>query len=257
MATRRKSIHSNASARLNFRPSLSEASRGETKEIRYGKCNIRGDQFNTKQTCLKAGYLWNGFDISGHSFILIYGSLVFIEETRSMLNWDSIKDYIRLEDHYRNTRDTSPSTNPLRTLNEEQFKCLQLNYDKFTPYIRGLFIVITVFQILWDIMLITTMLYFHVMIEKFIGGACAILTWFFTYRFWYSQASLIPLLPGDGLFKYMKGKPVTTVIPGRKRSASFVGEHTQLPKFMGMPLHGLKTESGNTPNTAQPEDMYR
>lgn len=226
-------------------------------EIRYGKCSVRGEQFNTKQLCLKAGYVWNGFDISGHSFILIYGSLLFIEETRSMVNWDSIKEHIRMEEHYRSTADTTPNNNPLRALNDSQFKYLRTNYDKFTPYIRGNFIIITLFQILWDVMLVTTILYFHVMIEKFIGGICAILTWFFTYKFWYNQPKILPRMPGDGLFKYMKNKQITSSNHlSRKRSFTTQTEHTQLPKFMGMPLGGLRTESGSSPNT-QKEEMYR
>jgi hypothetical protein len=38
--------------------------------------------YETKRGCLKAGHFWNGFDISGHVFILIYSSLVLIEEAR-------------------------------------------------------------------------------------------------------------------------------------------------------------------------------
>ncbi|KAF7268974.1 hypothetical protein GWI33_017958 [Rhynchophorus ferrugineus] len=70
-----------------------------------------------------------------------------------MINWDSIKEFLRLEEHNRIIKDTAQSTNPLRHLTEIQFKMLQLNYEKYTPYIRGLFILITLFQILWDVML--------------------------------------------------------------------------------------------------------
>ena len=49
-------------------------------ENAYGRCNMKG--YETKRGCLKAGHFWNGFDISGHVFILIYSSLVLIEEAR-------------------------------------------------------------------------------------------------------------------------------------------------------------------------------
>lgn len=201
-------------------------------ENRYGRCSVKGERFKTRQNCLKAGYLWNGFDISGHSFILIYGSLVLIEETKSIINWDSIKEHIRLEEHYRSTKDTTLKTNPLRLLTDAQFKYLQNNYEKLTPYIRGLFIVITIFQVLWDVMLISTMLYFHVMIEKFTGGVCAILTWYLTYRFWYNQTNLLPKMPGDGLFKYIKIKNINSSVSfSRKRTGSLINDNVLGPKF--------------------------
>ncbi|KAK5642112.1 hypothetical protein RI129_008279 [Pyrocoelia pectoralis] len=222
-------------------------------EFRYGRCTVRGENLRSRQSCLKAGHLWNGFDISGHSFILIYGSLVFIEETKSILSWDSIKEHIRLEEHYRLTKDLNLNTNPLRLLSDTQLKLLQINYAKLTPYIRGLFVIITLFQVLWDVMLISTMLYFHVMIEKFVGGVCAILTWYFTYRYWYCQTKFLPRMPGDGLFRYIKPKSSTS-LSGRKR-ASVISDN-QLPRFMGMPLYGLKTDNGNVSNV-QTDDSSR
>ncbi|KAB0791486.1 hypothetical protein PPYR_03286 [Photinus pyralis] len=221
-------------------------------EVRYGRCTARGEQLRWRQSCLKAGHVWNGFDISGHSFILIYGSLILIEEAKSILSWDSIKEHIRLEDHYRTTKDTNINMNPLRSLSDVQLRVLQINYEKFTPYIRGLFVVMTLFQLLWDIMLISTMLYFHKMIEKFVGGACAILTWYFTYRFWYSQTRILPRLPGDGLFRYIKLKSTASAL-GRKRSSVICGD---VPRFMGMPLYGLRTDNGNLSNV-QTDDLNR
>lgn len=201
-------------------------------EATYGKCSIKGPSYSTKQNCLKGGHYWNGFDISGHSFILIYGSLVLIEETRSMVNWDSIKEHLRLEEHYRTTKEGSASENPLRTLTDDQLKTLQMSYEKYTPYIRSLFIVITMFQILWDVMLVSTMLYYHIMIEKFIGGSAAICTWFFTYRAWYEHPKILPKLPGEGIFKYNKK---TTIPLVRRRTNSLV--NGSQPMFMGRPIY--------------------
>lgn len=212
-------------------------------EAAYGKCNVKGEQFNTKKACLQGGHFWNGFDLSGHSFILIYGSLLLIEETRSMISWDSIKEYIRLEDHYRSSRDTSHNTNPLRSLSDEHFKVLQESYEKFTPYIRGIFIAITVFQVLWDVMLVCTMLYYHIMIEKFLGGAIAILTWFFTYRVWYNSPSLLPRLPGDGLFRYIKNKQIAQTLPTARRRTGSIVNNSNVPMFMGRPIYATQTSS--------------
>ncbi|XP_066254323.1 acyl-coenzyme A diphosphatase FITM2 [Euwallacea similis] len=204
-------------------------------EASFGRCQFK--QFSSKESCLKQGHIWNGFDTSGHSFILIYGSLILIEETRCMVNWDSIKEYLRLEDHNRATRETEQSTNPLRHLSPEEFKTLQFNYEKYTPYIRSLFIIITLFQVMWDVMLICTMLYYHVMIEKFLGGSIAILTWFFTYRVWYVNPNLLPKLPGEGVFKYIKKVVEKPVIGAQRRRTGSIVNGNSGPMFMGRPIY--------------------
>lgn len=217
-------------------------------EASFGKCQY--SKFDSKESCLKAGLVWNGFDTSGHTFILIYGSLVLIEESRSMINWDSIKEFLRLEEHNRAIKDTAQSTNPLRHLTEVQFKELQVNYDKYTPYIRGLFILITLFQMLWDVMLVCTMLYYHVMIEKFLGGCIAILTWFFTYRIWYVHSKLLPKLPGEGVFKYIKKTTKEPIVPThRRRTGSIVNGNSSVPTFMGRPIYSQSFQAEDESGT--------
>lgn len=144
-------------------------------ETGFGRCNVKG--FETKRGCLKAGHFWNGFDISGHAFILIYSSLVLIEEARPIVGWDNIKEHLRLEEYRRKTQDASPSSNPLRNLNNDEISSLKYLYEKYTPTIKLLFVAMTVLQVLWDIMLVCTMLYYHRMVEKVLSGIIAILTW--------------------------------------------------------------------------------
>ncbi|KAL1450834.1 hypothetical protein WDU94_003149 [Cyamophila willieti] len=58
----------------------------------YGRC---GDtKFTTRSKCLNAGSRWSGFDISGHSFLLIYSVLIMIEESKPIQGWPS--EYIRM-----------------------------------------------------------------------------------------------------------------------------------------------------------------
>lgn len=169
------------------------------------------------------------------------------------MNWDSIKDYIRLEEHNRLVRDTQHSTNPLRYLTDAEFKDLQFNYTKYTPYIRGLFITITIFQLLWDVMLVCTILYYHIMIEKFLGGAIAILTWFFTYRVWYVYPKVLPQLPGDGVFKYIKKTSKENPVNTRRRTGSIVNG-SQGPLFMGRPIY---TQAQQQQEAMQDENTTR
>ncbi|XP_023016196.2 acyl-coenzyme A diphosphatase Fitm [Leptinotarsa decemlineata] len=202
-------------------------------EASLGRC--ANNTFNVKADCLQSGSLWNGFDLSGHSFILIYGSLFLVEESRCIMNWDTIKEHIRLEEHNRMIKDNKEKSNPLRHLSEKDLRQVKENYEKFTPYIRLLFVCIAAIQILWDVMLLSTMFYYHIMIEKFLGGALAILTWFFTYRIWYVKPFLIPNLPGEGEFKYMKSSTTSPTPVRIRRKESLID---QGPRFMGRPIYG-------------------
>lgn len=210
-------------------------------ETIYGRCNVKN--FDTKIGCLKGGHFWNGFDISGHAFILIFSSLVLIEEARSIIGWENIKEHLRNEEHNR-TANEETSSSPLRNLNDLELRQLKVLYEKYTPLIRLLFIAMTALQLLWDIMLVSTMLYYHRMIEKVLSGIFAVLTWFFCYRAWYPSASALPNAVGSGKFAYQKTK-VSTSLPLRKPSSTPAGAMapsaaarvSEVPKFMGMPLY--------------------
>lgn len=194
--------------------------------------------YETKRGCLKAGHFWSGFDISGHVFILIYSSLVLIEESRPIVGWDNIKEHLRLEDHNRKTQESSSSMNPLRNLNSEEISTLRQLYQKYTPIIKLLFVAITVLQLLWDVMLVCTMLYYHRMVEKVVGGVIAIITWYFTYHAWYPYKTILPDAAGKGTFNYQQ-KAVQGV--SRRNSLlankAFKPSNTEIPKFMGRNIY--------------------
>lgn len=211
-------------------------------ENSYGKCIPKN--YPSKQTCLEKGHFWNGFDLSGHCFILIYSSLILIEEARAILGWEGIRDFIRDEDYARSINDKTIRTNPLRYLESRELSVLRTSYDKFTPYVRGIFIAMTVLQLLWDVMLLCTLMYYHIMVEKFVSGVIAILTWYVTYHAWYKLPKYFPNLPGEGVFKYNKDKSPISVPLSSKKRASLVnnGKH-----FMGMPIHGFKSQESSVP----------
>ncbi|RZF36059.1 hypothetical protein LSTR_LSTR005875 [Laodelphax striatellus] len=213
----------------------------------YGVCTAKADIFQTKSMCLAKGYYWQGFDLSGHAFILIYSSLVIIEESRSIIGWEGIRDMIRNEEHIRTTDSFSPST-PLKTLSPKEFDSLKQSYETFTPFIKGLFIALSCLTVLWDFMLLSTMLYFHHMVEKFLSGLIAVTMWFITYRVWYAAPKIPPDLPGEGSFKYKDLKKVNEV-PLRKRTSQAKGD---LPRFMGMPLTGLRNQENAVESNGQP-----
>ena len=56
-------------------------------------------------------------------------------------------------------------------------------------------------MLFWDFMLLITVLYFHMMIEKVVASGLAVLSWFALYKFFYRQ-DFSPGLPGSGPFKW-------------------------------------------------------
>lgn len=122
----------------------------------YGYCSKPGAQV-TKKQCLSKEYKWFGFSISGHAFILIYCSLIIMEEARALMGWEAIKDHLRNEEHNRTAVDVGVQT-PLDSLSTEQLSVLKEKYEKFTPFIRVAFICMTVLTIIWDVMLVVRIL---------------------------------------------------------------------------------------------------
>lgn len=116
---------------------------------------IRGD-ITTKAACKKDNFLWDGFDISGHSFILSYSALVIVEEMVAMLH---------IPDSHRN------------------------------PFLDGLYIALNVIVAIWLWMFACTSVYFHDFIDKLLGTSVGILGWYVTYVVWYPKCPLPGLPP--------------------------------------------------------------
>ena len=142
-------------------------------------------------SCRRAGYKWLGFDISGHSFLLIHCLLTISEEVKCFKGWEGIADLMKVEE------ESSPKIKP------EQVDFLKLHYDVWTPVIKVFFVLLTVLSVLWEAMLIATVLYFHNMPQKLLGALTAVTVWFISYRVVF-RASWWPSLPGQGKIYYYK-----------------------------------------------------
>ncbi|KAL2103688.1 hypothetical protein ACEWY4_000556 [Coilia grayii] len=126
-----------------------------TKEV------IRGD-LASKGVCRKNGFIWDGCDISGHSFILSYSALVISEEMAAMV-----------EDAH--------------------------GFRK--PLLNGLYMAMSVIVYLWLFMFVSTSVYFHSPLDKVVGTGCGLLAWYFTYQVWYRKP-LSPGLPPQRHIKH-------------------------------------------------------
>ncbi|XP_066528176.1 acyl-coenzyme A diphosphatase FITM2 [Hoplias malabaricus] len=106
------------------------------------------EEFITKAECRKAGFVWNGYDISGHSFILAYSTLLIVEEMVPMLH-------------------------------------LVQHNQKRTAVLEALYVALNAIMVIWIWMFACTSVYFHETIHKILGTSFAVLGWFVTYKVWY------------------------------------------------------------------------
>lgn len=119
-----------------------------TKEIIHGELTSKG-------LCRKNGFVWDGYDISGHSFILSYSALVISEEMASMV-------------------EDAPGLR--KTL------------------LNGLYVAMSIIVYLWLFMFASTSVYFHSTMDKVVGTGCGLLGWYLTYGVWYRKP-ISPGLP--------------------------------------------------------------
>ncbi|KAM4571398.1 acyl-coenzyme A diphosphatase FITM2-like [Fundulus diaphanus] len=114
--------------------------------------------FTSKATCRQAGFHWQSLDISGHSFILTYSSLLIMEETSPMAF--------------------------LRTAGLPALYRTALNL---------LYVALNLIVMTWVWMFFCTSVYFHDPIDKILGTMCGLLGWHLTYGCWYQR----PFSPGQ------------------------------------------------------------
>ncbi|XP_070574696.1 acyl-coenzyme A diphosphatase FITM2-like [Ptychodera flava] len=123
-----------------------------------GQCS-GGEQYSTKKSCVRSGHQWDGYDISGHTFLLIHCAL---------LVWEELSYYMKLE-----TRSKSKSQ-----IKKKPYLHL---------FVRFTVLLMTLLALLWEFMLVWTQVYFHTTSHKAIALAVALGNWYITYRVLYGK----------------------------------------------------------------------
>lgn len=160
-------------------------------EDKTGSCSMR--IYHTKMLCKEGGGSWDGFDISGHVFLMVFNQLVIGEEMKSIRGWDRLPDVL-----FEENSDSSSKLSP------DDVQVAKYNHETFTPYIRLNVAIITGLSIVWDIVLLSTTVYFHTMPQKVFAAIFAGIGWYIMYKIWYTRKNVwTPGLPGEGLIKYM------------------------------------------------------
>ena len=114
-------------------------------------------------------------DISGHTFLLLFCILVILEELRLFDDW-------------------SLSTKKCAFRNFKSIEKARKLHFRFSVVVYLLVVLIIALFALWNVMLISTILYFHDMLQKVLGALFANVSWIILYRFIYKFLSISPLV---------------------------------------------------------------
>ena len=145
----------------------------------------KSEGIQTKAHCITEGFEWRSWDPSGHCFLLVYCLLIISEEMKCITLWDRIPEII--ENRERNLGQIFPE--------KEKTIAIKL-HTLHTPILRCVVIALALLNLLWQVMLLATTIYFHNMPSKLMGVTLAAVGWLMSYNFWFQFSSFIPSYPG-------------------------------------------------------------
>ena len=130
---------------------------------------------------------WN----EGQTFLYLYALLVINEEVKLYdENWRKVEEASKLSaDH---------PTISSSLINQHRLRM-------FATPIDLLYIALAVLTLLWELMLLSTAVYFYNFIHKLCAASLAVFFWLITYHLWFRQtssSSLAPCSPGDGFITF-------------------------------------------------------
>ncbi|XP_055336655.1 acyl-coenzyme A diphosphatase FITM2-like [Paramacrobiotus metropolitanus] len=141
-------------------------------EHHTARCSVM--DYHSRKECEAAGQTWSYFDISGHAFLLIYCSLLILEESRAFFKWEKADRLDTDEDAGKFDQEIKP---------------------RVLLVMRVLAVALAMLAMLWDGMLVITLIYYHSFIQRFMGVFFGVAGWFLTYKVWYPN--YWPGLPED------------------------------------------------------------
>jgi hypothetical protein len=121
---------------------------------RFGDCSQA--TYRSLKECRISGGRWNGFDISGHCFLIVFASVLILEELLEITNFFTIRVEKPSSSRNRKCSTQSDSCN-MKWISLCWWSCLVL--------------------VVWYILLVQTSLYYHTMAEKIIGTIFGLAFW--------------------------------------------------------------------------------
>lgn len=129
----------------------------EIIENMTGTC-VGGSELSSKQICHRNDFIWDGFDISGHCFLLTFCIMIINEELNCSTNIVTC-----------NHNGVTQPAEPQRGKGVRYILGFPIREEVFENLIEGLSMMLILLMLLWEIMLFFTCLYFHTLSQKLLG----------------------------------------------------------------------------------------
>ena len=148
-------------------------------DARTGVCRLKS--LPTKRECTAAKHEWtNSIDLSGHTFLLVYCVLIMLEEVKVFNQWEALSK--KLKEKMSQQQQKTGLISPQGEAHKRSLHRVDYWYKSLTPLIRINFFLMAGLVLIWEIMLLSTFLYFHTIMQKLLAAFCAIIIWFVTYQ---------------------------------------------------------------------------
>lgn len=149
---------------------------------------------DNKVSCIKSGKLWLGFDISGHSFLLIHCLLTISEEVRCFKDWTKLGQILHEDDLAEKKK-----------LKKSDVEHTLETYNFLSPYLKAIFTTLAIYTVIFEFMLIITTIYrFHTLSQKITGAFLAVICWFISYKVFVPSNFDIVKKSGDSVLRFTK-----------------------------------------------------
>lgn len=137
--------------------------------------------FNYSQ-CVNQGSTWDGIDISGHIFLIVYCVLVVTEEYKTIQpnTWNSYANFFNSGQHH------------VYKLPDWKRRLLPWIHSN-TGIVIKLLEIFAMLEMVLDVVMVTeTSLYYHTFFEKTSGLFIALTCWYLTYHLVYGSNKWVP-----------------------------------------------------------------
>ncbi|XP_042217462.1 acyl-coenzyme A diphosphatase FITM2-like [Homarus americanus] len=153
-------------------------------------CTYKNIKINLpKKECNRQeGHVYTALDISGHIYLLTFCVLVMMEESKEILYFLCLGGYLR------GVSINTPEKIIWPKRGGKLSKSLRTRFTIVAPLVIFSFLCIFLLSLLWDAMLLVTMIYYHTILEKTLGSFLAVSMWCLLYKY------LFPTIFGHRFF---------------------------------------------------------
>ena len=162
-------------------------------------------QYKDKPSCKQNRHEWIGFDISGHTFIFMHALFLMLEEVKVYNVWEQLRRRVRENiaklEQQNTTGNCESNCYGLTASSESLIDRATYWYLQLNTYIKLNFFFMAMLALLWEVLLLTTFIYYHTIMHKVLAAFCATISWFVTYKLWYVNKDFLmsPGHPANGI----------------------------------------------------------